>query len=302
MANGEATPVGPVTGRQYIKTRDRGLIDWHPQKDTRSLLKQVQEIIDEYDQALTVRQIYYRLVGKYNYDKTEQAYDRLGEHLNKARHAGIIGWDAIRDDTDVVPPEPGYGGPAECWDLMKDIAKGYERRPVGDTYVEIWVEAAGMQPQIEAVAEPFGVRVCAGGGFNSSTARYKAAQRLSAIDRQVHVLLIGDYDPSGLSIMDVCAGDVLAHGAEARFEHLAVTSEQAEEYGLPSKPQKPTDKRGEDMTETWQAEALDPAVLADIVRTRLDALIPEDVRAQAARQTQRERAKIVRTLQRITEE
>ena len=54
---------------------------------------------------LTLRQIFYRMVGAYGYEKTEQAYERLGETLNKARRARVIGMDAIRDDgfTSAVP-------------------------------------------------------------------------------------------------------------------------------------------------------------------------------------------------------
>ena len=47
---------------------------------------------------LTVRQIFYRLVGAYGFEKTERAYERLGNHLVRARRAQIIRFDAIRDD------------------------------------------------------------------------------------------------------------------------------------------------------------------------------------------------------------
>ena len=48
----------------------------------------------------------------------------------------------------------------------------------GDIYVEVWVETAGMAPQIQAVANEFGVRVIASGGFSSVTARRNTALRL----------------------------------------------------------------------------------------------------------------------------
>ena len=60
---------------------------------------------------LTVRQIFYRLVGAHGYDKTEQAYARLGEHLNRARRAGLIEFDAIRDDG-ITFAEPRSDGTA----------------------------------------------------------------------------------------------------------------------------------------------------------------------------------------------
>lgn len=65
------------------------------------LLEQVEKIIAEYDVALTIRQIFYRLVARYLYEKTEHAYKNLGELLNKARRARRIPMEAIRDDTSV---------------------------------------------------------------------------------------------------------------------------------------------------------------------------------------------------------
>jgi hypothetical protein len=97
------------------------------------------------------------------------------------------------------------------------------------------------------------------------------------------VLLIGDLDPSGASIMDSSAEDVLAFSRRRvpSFTRLAVTQEQAEEYALDSAPQKSTERRGQYMTETYQAEALNPNDLADIVREALSELIPDEVLEQA---------------------
>src|SRR5262249_20907451 len=157
-----------------------------------------------------------------------------------------------------VPAIPGWSGPREFWANVGGWAKEYFRTPDGDSYVEVWVETAGMVPQIQAVADPFGVRVVGAGGFDSLTAKINATVRLRQADKSVHILLIGDYDPSGQAIMDAKVEDIIAFGARAEFERLAVTPEQAEQYSLISAPQKDTDKRGEYMPETYQAEALDP--------------------------------------------
>ena len=47
---------------------------------------------------LTLRQVFYRLVGAHGYAKTETAYSNLGDTLNWARRARMIEMDAIRDD------------------------------------------------------------------------------------------------------------------------------------------------------------------------------------------------------------
>jgi hypothetical protein len=154
-----------------------------------------------------------------------------------------------------------------------------------------------MVPQIAAVANGFGVRVIGSGGFSSLTCHHAAAVRLSEIAREkaVAILLIGDYDPSGQSIIDSSCEDIVAFmdklnpAHHLEFTRLAVTPEQAEEYGLESKPQKATDKRGEHMPETYQAEALDPDVLSQIVREKLLELIPATVLARARKAGERDR-------------
>jgi len=63
--------------RQYTHTRVRGLAPWNPQRKTLALLDQVQAVLDEYQDhlPLTNRQVFYRLVGAFDYPKTESAYE-----------------------------------------------------------------------------------------------------------------------------------------------------------------------------------------------------------------------------------
>ncbi len=110
---------------------------------------------------LTIRQIFYRLVGAHGYDKTERAYDRLGEMLNRARRAGFVRFDAIRDDgVDMRVPT--------AWDdaehlvgairstitnFRLDRQRGQARRLL------VAVEAAGMLPQVVRITAPYGIPV-----------------------------------------------------------------------------------------------------------------------------------------------
>src|SRR5262245_20951426 len=82
------------------KGRPRGFAAWNPKPETQEVLGQVQQVLDQYRDhlPLTARQIFYRLVGAFGYDKTERAYARLCEYLVKARRAQMISFDVIRDD------------------------------------------------------------------------------------------------------------------------------------------------------------------------------------------------------------
>jgi hypothetical protein len=280
-----------------LTTRPRGFVDrWNPRPETRALLDRIQGVLDEYrDQLpLTLRQISYRLVGAHGYEKTEQAYERLGETLNKARRARVIGMDAIRDDgfTSAVPAsfadEDDFLEAVAGWarNLRFDRHAGQSRR------LALWCEAAGMVPQLERVPAPFGVGVYSSGGFDSLTDKHRIGREWSG--EPITVLHLGDHDPSGVHCFSALDEDVVAfaqnYGGDIGFVRLAVTPEQARRYGLPSAPSKATDRPSFEGQETWQLEALGPRELANLVRAaikeRLDRAHYEAVLAEegAARQ------------------
>jgi len=264
-----------VSGRRYTAARVRGFAEWNPKPETMELVGQVQGIIAEYDAylPLTNRQVFYYLVGQHAFPKTEQAYARLCEALNRARRAGMIDFGAIRDDGTSSDPAGGWPSEQSFYASVRQWAQDFEldRRTGQDLHAELWVEASGMMPQASAVAHQFGIDVYSAGGFNSLTDKHGTARRLADAGKDCVVLHVGDYDPSGLAIIDSLAADVSAFydGLGSRdaleFRRVAVTPEQIEAYSLPTAPQKATDVRGEHMAETVQAEALPPDILAGII-------------------------------------
>jgi len=262
--------------RQYTHTRVRGLAPWKPQKKTLALLDQAQTVLDEYRDhlPLTARQVFYRLVGAFDYPKTESASNRLGDMLNRARRAGMVPFEDIRDDGISVQDHGGFDGLASFWQVVKILATDYHRPRLEaqPNRLELWCEAAGMVPQLLRVTEPYGVPVFTSGGFNSVTAKYDAACRYAEGDAPAVVLHVGDHDPSGCAVFDSLEGDVQALvedlGSESNvtFVRVAVTPEQIAHYGLPEAPAKKTDRRGNWQGGTVQAEALTPDQLAAEVR------------------------------------
>src|SRR5215831_12462925 len=175
-------------GAQRVRTRVRGFAPWAPRGATAELLDQVRGVLEEYEDylPLTIRQIFYRLVGAHDYEKTERAYARLSEHLNRARRARVIPMDVIRDDGGVIS-EPNSWASAEQFmrtvramaaDFKLDRSTGQKARLV------VTCEAAGMVPQLERVTHPLGVTVMSGGGFESTTDRHKFAAALAGYGRE----------------------------------------------------------------------------------------------------------------------
>jgi hypothetical protein len=267
-------------GAERRRTRVRGFASWAPRAGTLTLLTLIRAILVEYAAylPLTLRQIFYRLVGAHRYEKTEQAYERLGECLSRARRARIISMDAIRDDGGTIVRPYSWHSAEEFLDAVRDQASRLvlDRTEKQKTRLVVTCEAAGMVPQLSHVANPFGITAMSSGGFESVTEKFSFAAELADQDRPTEVLDIGDHDPSGAHKYLSYAEDIqaFAHelGGEVSFTRLAVTPEQIAQYGLPTAPPKPTDTRAF-RGETCQAEALAPDVLANILRTAIEERI-----------------------------
>jgi hypothetical protein len=304
-----------MTDGRFTSTRDngrrrpRGYAEWQPQRKTRALLYEVRAILEEYDEhlPLTVRQVFYRMVGAHGYEKTELAYSRLCELLVRARRARLVPFDAIRDDGVVTYSARWHNGVADFWDDTGRRVRDYRRdRQAGQRrYVELWCEAAGMAPQLARVADDYSVPVFSAGGFASLTAVRMIADR--ALHRDVPTLLlhVGDFDPSGESIFDALINDadefVIADAVIPTQQidgwRLALTAEQVDMYALPTAPVKATDSRSARWHGgTCQLEALAPDTLASTVRDALEQLFEPDRLSDEIDAEQRDRVELLREL------
>ena len=264
-------------------TRVRGLAPWHPQRSTVELLDAIRTVLLEYAAylPLTVRQIFYRLVGAHGYAKTENAYSRLGEHLNRARRAGLIGFDAIRDDG-VTMIEPN------AWDDAEHLVASFLRaecfrldRQRGQPAVLMFaVEAGGMVPQVQHIADRFGIAVHSSGGFDSLTAN-TTQRNASASMPLSRCYTSAITTPAASTCFPQCrkmsgpsptiSGSVPTSG----FHGLAVTPAQITSMDLVTAPPKPTDKRSFS-GETVQCEAIPPDALARIIQDAIESWLDRD--------------------------
>jgi len=270
------------------------------------LLSNVEAVLEEYEEhlPLTVRQIFYRLVGAFGYPKDEDAYERLGDKLVRARRARMIPFDAIRDDGIVTIRQANYGGVQDFHDETAHRARDYrrdrqERQPVR---LELWCEAAGMLRQLNLIAAAYSVPVFSKSGYSSLTATREIADR--ALEREVPTVLlhVGDFDPSGESIFEVIAEDaaafveadraILPQRIEAR--RVALTRGQVAEHDLPTAPPKTGDSRSKKWKgDTCQLEALPPDVLAGIVKNAIRNEFDLDRYERGVEQERRDRAELL---------
>jgi hypothetical protein len=291
-----------------VTTRVRGLAEWQPRRATRELLDTVRAVLTEYAAhlPLTLRQIYYRLVGSHGYPKDEKAYDRLGEMMNRARRSGEIEFDAIRDDGAEIITSLGYDSAEDLIGRWRHTARYFrlDRQEGQPHRLLIMVEAAGMKPQIETVAGRYSIPVIASGGFDSLTAKFDLADQLGDCDELTEVLHIGDHDPSGVHLFSSVAEDVEAliqdrglPGA-VLFTRLAVVPAQIAALRLPTAPAKATDNRSFS-GRTVQAEAIAPDVLAQIVEDAIRERLDAEAYATVLSRETRIRAELTATLDRL---
>lgn len=291
--------------------RARGYIeDYGPQRKTVELLNQVEAVLIEYQEhwPLTIRQVFYRLVGRYDYPKDEAAYGRLCHHLANARRARRIPFHAIRDDGVMTVGMGHFDGEEHFRRHIRELGERYRRNLMADqsVYIEVWSEAAGMIHQLADIAHQYSIRVFSSSGFDSLTAKKDIAGRICDIGKPAVILHLGDYDPSGECLFEAVAEDVACfveadkpwNSVAVRFERVALTAFQVRQYDLPTAPAKASDTRSKSWAGggTCQLEALAPDQIADLLRAAIERNIDLGIVSEGRITERAERQALTRLL------
>lgn len=257
----------------YIKYED-----WNPGPDAQRLVDRMNFYIGSYaaqGYALTLRQLFYRLVDAHDIDKTEKAYDRLGDVLGRARLAGLVDWAAIEDRGRSL--EGGSVSTTDEKNIIGSTAGMFkvDRWQYQRNRVEVWVESKALADVVARPCDDLSVAHLAAGGYNSLTALWDAGQRFIGMAKEGYkpvLLYLGDHDPSGMDMSRNIEDRLREFGPhELVVRRIALNRDQVDRYALVSAPAKVTDSRfswyreqyGE---ESWQLDALEPQDLDAMVR------------------------------------
>ena len=128
----------------------------------------------------------------------------------------MIPMDVIRDDGGTISEPDHWDSAEQFMATIRAMAKDFtlDHSAGQKTRLVVICEAGGMVPQLARVAQPFGVMVMSGGGFDSTTDRHNFAAALAGHERATEVLHIGDHDPSGVSMFLAFLEDVEAFARE----------------------------------------------------------------------------------------
>lgn len=273
-------------------------------KDSLERLEQATTIIAEYQRQgyrLTVRQLYYRFVAKYNLPNTLKSYKNFAALLSDARMAGLIDWNAIEDRTRQAQT-PFYFRNLKHR-VESAIANYALDRWVGqDYYVELWVEKQALEGVLLQVAQLYQITLSVNRGYSSVSAMYAASKRfLEAADenKETVLLYLGDHDPSGEDMVRDIASRLETFGCQdLAVKKVALTMDQVEEYALPPNPAKSTDSRFENYAEkygneSWELDALEPKTLRELIDAEMAQLMDIE-KAEAIAERERKDKELLR--------
>lgn len=276
------------------------------------MVERINRIIASYQAqgyTLSLRQLYYQLVSRDLIENTTQSYKRTGDLVNNARLAGLIDWAAIEDrGREYLLPshwtEPGS--------IIDSAAYSYRINKWAEqpNHVEVMVEKDALSGVLGPVCQALDIGFTANRGYSSSSNLYEAGKRMAraaANGKEVYVLYLGDHDPSGMDMTrDVLDRLGLFSGCTIAVDRLALNMEQVRQYNPPENPTKTTDSRADAYilqfgTSSWELDALEPNVLAALVRSAVERLRDEDLWEASVAEEEEARAGLQQMAQRYQE-
>lgn len=256
---------------------------------------------------MTLRQLYYQLVSRDIIPNRQKEYDRLGDIISNARLAGLIDWHHIVDRTRSLrkisaweSPEAIVGAVSQSYHLDRWANQSF--RP------EIWIEKDALAGVFDRVARELDVPLLSCRGYISQSEIWEAGQRMlrhqqgAGIYQQPYIIHFGDHDPSGIDMSRDIQARLELFGVDLQFDRLALNMNQIEQYAPPPNPTKLEDSRAKGYIanfgyESWELDALEPTVLAGLVRNAILNITDPDALVDVTSREAADKA----TLQRISD-
>ncbi len=265
------------------------------------------EVLSEYFEGITLRQLYYRLVAKGLVNDMKH-YKRVVAAMTSARWANIVDMEAFIDRERSM-----YGyTEADEKDVTEEIENG--KTQVGawmhayslnrwwnqDNFVEVWIEKKALQGVFEGPCQSARVGLAPCKGYPSITFLHDASKRFKEArhGKKIIILYFGDHDPSGDNIPVSIEDNLRKLGVEVVLKRIALTTEQIESMGLPGVPPKATDSR----TANWdghtavECDAIEPHTLTKMCKGAIAEYFDKALLAELRDQESKEKAQYRKAL------
>jgi hypothetical protein len=197
--------------------------------------------------------------------------------LRVAREQGTIPWDWIVDETRELERVSAWSNPEE---YATTVSRSY-RRDFWDQQpyrVEVWSEKGTVRGVLKPVLHQYAVGFRVQHGFSSATAVHDDADDTDG--RELIILYVGDFDPSGMYMSEQDLPQRLREygGDHIKFRRVALTPSQVQSLPSFSAADKNKDPRHRWFTQhhgnkCWELDAMDPRDLRDCVEGAIRELI-----------------------------
>jgi hypothetical protein len=248
---------------------------------------EVARVILERQRPMTIRQLFYQMVGLADDTKREiggfgnsqKDYRRVSRMMTKAREDKRVPWDWIVDRSRPTYEPQVWGDLAGYLHAVKNCyRKDYWLNQ--RVYCEVWCEKDAVIGSIEDLTSELGVIVRVGRGFQSSTRVREIASVFSRIRKSKIVFYLGDFDSSGMDIERDVRQRVCRYTRSFAMRRLAIFGEDIAKFKLPPQRIKPEDPRARSFrnmhgNQCVELDALPPPELRRHVRKAVTSVIDE---------------------------
>ena len=202
----------------------------------------------------------------------DSEYKKLGDTVADGRLAGLIDWETIVDRTRNLKQNAHWDSPADIMDSAA-ASFAFDKWAEQPYRIECWIEKEALAGILEAACEPLDVPHFSCRGYVSISEVWVAAMRLKRFRKagqKILILHLGDHDPSGIDMSRDIQDRLKVFGVHVEFQRLALNMDQIEQYHPPPNPAKVTNARFTGYQaihgdESWELDALDPAVLTALI-------------------------------------
>ena len=282
---------GQVPRGRWLHDRARHIATWN--STTWAYLEQVQAVLASMRDywPLTLRQLYYRLVGAEIIANNLREYKKLSRVLTKARLQKLVEPRAIEDRSRSMVQWPVYPSADDFVAESKDaFLTGYRRDLLQTQPVawEIWVEKDALVNMCSWVAVRYGLPVVVAKGYSSISFLIELSARIrsewSENDRPVGIIYLGDFDPSGMNMLPTMEHTLKEEmeipDGSLRTIRCALNPDHVSLYKLPHSPDavKMGDTRAKEFIEQYGEIAVElDALPPDVLMHLLDEAIRQEL-------------------------
>jgi hypothetical protein len=229
------------------------------------------------------RFLYYELIQRGTISKERKGARRPDQNMNEAltdlRESGQVPWSWIVDETRSLDD---YRGSRSILDWLLELLPVARLDRWNGHEPLILCESRSLAGVLRDLVRHFGAQIAPTNGQCGGFLHTEIAPILRPCHR---ILYLGDYDLAGGDI-EANTRRVLERKWPLRWERLALTEAQVQEYDLPIIIKH--DRRFADggAHEAVETEALSQRIIVDIVRSRLEELLPEPLASVQEREAE----------------